>query len=102
MLVIALLMGTSVLEAKTSQKKSKTKTTQTSKLPKKSSAEIDNMLEEFDDAVCDIIDADADFGGFYMSALEKAGKCYTKLKPYYKQMTPKQKSRFKSLSRYLK
>ena len=98
LLVITLLVGGMTVEAKTTKKKSKARTTQTS-------SDINSLLNQYERAVDNLYpyyDEDSETlfgaGAEFMKLCYKEETLYQKLKKLEKSMTSDQKSKFKRLA----
>ena len=100
MLVAVLFVGGTTVDAKTTKKKAKARTTQTT-----SSSKINKLLNEYEEAV-DILSSWYnpvyqelnEVGCLGSQASKKEEKLYQKLKKLEKSMTSEQKSKFNKLS----
>ena len=100
LLVVSIFVGGMTVDAKTTKKKGKARTTQTT-----SSSKINKLLNEYEEAV-DILSSFYnpvykelnDVGYLGSQASKQEEKLYQKLKKLEKSMTSEQKSKFNKLS----
>ena len=99
LLVVTLLVGGMTMDAKTTKKKGKARTAQTS------SSNINNLLDQYESAV-DILSPYYDeeseslfgWGSDFIKLCNREEKLYQKLKKLQKNMTSEQKEKFNDLA----
>ena len=89
LLAMTLIAGGMTMDAKTTKKKTKARTSQT--IPPSKTKEIQTLLDQYAEAIADMRANDYGFS-------EEVNRLHDKLKPLQKFMTPKQKKLFKELT----